>query len=317
MEEAGTSDVSIVLEKLEGNCLRCAVGATTAETVTFQLAGPLAGVTSLFVWITNSTHAFLQLPAVAVRAGLVTVTLPRDTIITLSTTTGQRKGSASADPGAYAPFPFPYSDDYEDGGEFAPGVFHADNGGTFEVTRSPACASGSQCLLQASPLYPSGTQWTGDFDPITSIGGTDWANYMASVLVLIQAPLPEYARADKDVLAHAPSPDGWLPRYAPEGRAKSTSRLAGPTPDPIATGVYGGICVRQIDQFDSGFCLLVGVGLVTATGAPMAGPGWVLQAGTSNMQRTVGTVLDSGALPAAFNLTAWHKIVLQVRTARK
>ena len=45
----------LVLEKLEGACLRCKVPTTTAETVTFHLAGALSGVKRLSMWLTNGT----------------------------------------------------------------------------------------------------------------------------------------------------------------------------------------------------------------------------------------------------------------------
>lgn len=41
---------TLVLEKLEGPCLRCAGQTTTAETVSFKLGGSLADITRLQVW---------------------------------------------------------------------------------------------------------------------------------------------------------------------------------------------------------------------------------------------------------------------------
>jgi hypothetical protein len=77
--------------------------------------------------------------------------------------------------------------------------------------------------------------------------------------------------------------------------------------DPIATGVYGGVCVRQIDQYASGFCLLVGVGLNGSNTA-----GWVLQAGPMGMKRTPGTILASGQ-DAAMDLAKYHSVSLTVQ----
>ena len=76
--------------------------------------------------------------------------------------------------------------------------FHADNGGAFEIradssggaAAAAGAAGGGKHLLQASPRYPAGTQWAGNFDPITSLGATDWANYAVSARVLLMPPPP-------------------------------------------------------------------------------------------------------------------------------
>eukprot|EP01043_Picozoa_sp_COSAG02_P113789 COSAG02_NODE_50048_length_323_cov_0.665179_1_plen_107_part_11 len=86
------------------------------------------------------------------------------------------------------------------------------------------------------------------------------------------------------------------------------------TSDTISDGVYGGVCVRQIDQYSSGFCLLVGVGLVKGgpDGEIAAGEkGWVLQAGAMGMARSAGTALRSGSLPQSFSLEEYHHLSLR------
>ena len=174
VDQAGAADLTLVIEKLEGACLRCRVPATAAEVVSFQLAGPLRSTPSLAMWLTNSTVSFVHVGQVAVHDGAFRVTVPRDTMITLSTTTGQAKGQAATCTGeticsgVYRPFPFPYSATYDDGEVGRMAKYHADNGGAFEI-RADATGGGKH-LLQASPRYPAGTQWAGNFDPITSLG---------------------------------------------------------------------------------------------------------------------------------------------------
>ena len=177
--------------------------------------------------------------------------------------------------------------------------FHADNGGAFEIRSDLGATSTGKHLLQASPRFPAGTEWAGNFDPITSLGATDWVNYQVSVDVMLMAPMPEYAKDDP--MVPTPTAEGVLTDW---------------TSDPISTGVYGGVCVRQIDQYSSGFCLLVGVGLVK--GGPdgeiaASEKGWVLQAGAMHMARSPGTALDSGSLPESFSLEEYHRLTLRVQ----
>lgn len=103
LAQAAATDFSLVVEKLEGACLRCSVNRTTAETVSFALAGPLLQArVVLAVWLTNATHGFVQMPDLVVTNGQFSLTVPRDTIISLTTTSGQAHGSA-AEPPADAP----------------------------------------------------------------------------------------------------------------------------------------------------------------------------------------------------------------------
>jgi len=93
--EARSGDLTLIIEKLEGACLRCRVAPTTTEPVVFALTGPIAGVTRLALWCSNATHQFVRLPDLVVADDTIRILAPRDTILTLSTTTGQRKGVAA------------------------------------------------------------------------------------------------------------------------------------------------------------------------------------------------------------------------------
>jgi hypothetical protein len=81
-------------------------------------------------------------------------------------------------------------------------------------------------------------------------------------------------------------------------------------PVPVAPSnlIFGGICVRQIDQFNSGFCLLVGLGLINNNTTPV----WVLQAGTIGIRMTLGTFIANGTLDSSFSLTAYQRLALSV-----
>jgi hypothetical protein len=154
-EACGESDITIVLEKLEGSALRCHVAPTVSETIQFQLADSYrATVHSMVVWLSNSSHQFVQLPDLPVGPkGLIRIELTRDTMITLTTTTGQRKGVAPSSLSArYQPFPFPYSDDFDASAVHKPARYLADGEGSFEVL--PAADGTGNVLAQTTPFYP-------------------------------------------------------------------------------------------------------------------------------------------------------------------
>ena len=89
-------------------------------------------------------------------------------------------------------------------------------------------------LFQASPRYPKGKGWSGNFDPITTLGASDWVNYGVFADVLVLAAPPAYALHDP--LVPLPTADGLLTDW---------------TSSPISPGAYAGICVRQMDQYSS------------------------------------------------------------------
>ncbi len=179
--------------------------------------------------------------------------------------------------------------------------------------------------MQAQPLFPAGTEWVADYDPITSLGSTAWADVSINVSVLPTAPAPRESLLDTLIIhpdthtglfdAHNSFPSSLNLNLNPN-TSRITSRITsgsgGSTASgPIASGAYAGVCVRQWDLYDTGYCLLVGAGL---TGAGVgSGKGWVLQAGSGHLARVAGTILASGGLPASFDLGAWHTVVLQAK----
>ena len=89
--------VTLILETLEGACLRCGGESPSPPTLyTFALSGgqlPGPG-TLLHVWATNETAYFVELPSVTVRAdGSFDVLLPADSMVTVSTQQGFVRGS--------------------------------------------------------------------------------------------------------------------------------------------------------------------------------------------------------------------------------
>jgi galactosylceramidase len=164
------ADYSIVVETFD---------ATAAQTVAFHLTNGLFTAT-LNLWQTTQASQFVQVGLVPVVGGTFTCTFQPECIYTLTTTSGQAKGSAV--PSASAPFPLPFKDDFE---SYAPGKtprFFSDQAGTFEsFTRAD---TQGQCLRQVLPQ--TGIRWTSEWYPYTLIGDAAWTDYDASADVLIE-----------------------------------------------------------------------------------------------------------------------------------
>ena len=148
------------------------------QTVTFRIRGGLSSGT-VHVWETNAGKVFEHVQDVQPVQGSFTIRFDPDSLYSLTTTTGQGKGTAQ--PPANSPFPFPYKDDFE-GGELgrAP-KFLADQDGAFEVH---ACRGRSgKCLEQVITEKP--IPWGPLPDPFTLAGDVNWTDYVVSVDVLL------------------------------------------------------------------------------------------------------------------------------------
>ena len=101
-------------------------------------------------------------------------------IYTLTTTTGQAKGSAI--PPAATPFPLPYKDNFESYAVPQTPKYLSDQAGTFETfTRTDGQG---QCLRQV--LTQIGIRWTSEWQPYSLIGDTNWQDYDVASDVLIE-----------------------------------------------------------------------------------------------------------------------------------
>eukprot|EP00946_MAST-07B_sp_MAST-7B-sp1_P001804 g1804.t1 len=170
-----TRDITIVMEKLHGDCLRCPGQTTEAEPFTLSLSASLR-YPNLQLWMTNETDSFLRLPDVPVdlETGEVTVMLRPDTIYTLTSLATAKKGNAKAPIPKPAPFPLPYTENFENRSPSSFPKYFSDNGGSFEIA---AEAKGAY-LLQAVRRPPIRNRWVPDVEPITILGDntTAWGD---------------------------------------------------------------------------------------------------------------------------------------------
>ncbi len=152
--------------------------AKTPQTVTFTLSDGL-GTEKLCVWRSNATEQFVKQADITPVNGTFTITLDPMSLYSLSTTTGQQKGSFDNVPPAKG-FTFPYYenfDSYTNPRElgYLPHYF-ADIVGGFEVTERPDGTG--KCLRQVVDKKPQ--SWAPEWAPYTIIGDEKWKDYEVS-----------------------------------------------------------------------------------------------------------------------------------------
>jgi hypothetical protein len=126
---------------------------------------------TLHVWETNQQRTFEHVGDITPRNGSFTYTFDPDSLYTLTTTTGQHKGTAVPPPAK--PFPLPYRESFEKTPILRSPPYLSDQDGAYEVHR---CAGRSgQCLEQVITQKP--IPWGPLPDPWTLAGDIHWTDY--------------------------------------------------------------------------------------------------------------------------------------------
>ncbi len=188
---SGAPHVTVVAEKLEGRCLRCAGQVTKDEIFSFKLGGALATAhRTLQVWTTNETHHFVSHGNISAAAdGTFSFLLPRDSIATFSSWfRGQYKHLPSAP--APAPFPLQLTDDFDSYSVDAQAKYFADNGGSFQIARDPGGAGGGMVLKQWVTQENGVNRWGRNVPPISLLGNASWLDASVAVDVRVEKPAP-------------------------------------------------------------------------------------------------------------------------------
>jgi galactosylceramidase len=153
-------------------------GAKSVQNVTFNVSGGLSGG-KICVWRSDAQEQFVQQAGIKLEKNSFTIALEPDSVYSISTTTGQRKGSFENIP-AETTFPFPY---YETFDEYsAPEQFGylphytADIAGIFEIAERPDKTG--KCLRQVVAQKPQ--SWAPEWMPYTIIGDEHWQDYEVS-----------------------------------------------------------------------------------------------------------------------------------------
>lgn len=169
-----TGDYSIILETK---------GAKTAQQVSFRISGNLSAK-GLCVWRSNEQEQFVQQESIKPVNGSFTVILEPNSVYSLSTTTGQQKGSFTSIPPP-KPFPLPYYETFEPysipkAWGYLP-RYTADIVDAFEIVDRPD--KKGRCLQQVVP-EPT-ISWATDWLPYTILGDDQWQNYEISADVYL------------------------------------------------------------------------------------------------------------------------------------
>lgn len=169
LRNPASDDFSIIIETKD---------ATSAKTVEVRLPKGLSRK-HLCVWRSNAREQFVRQQDIAQKGGRFTITLEPNTVYSLSTTSGQQKGSF-ADVPASAPFPLPYSDNFDQYAQPASWGYLprylADLIGAFELTPRPD--SKGQCIRQTVGEHT--LSWAPEWHHYTILGDSAWRDYEVS-----------------------------------------------------------------------------------------------------------------------------------------
>ncbi len=176
LKSANGSDWSSIIETVD---------ATVAQTVTYAVTGGLSAGT-VHVWSTNvnsgnSADYFVHAADITPSGGAFSLTLQPGFVYSVTTTTGQGKGTAASPAGAS--LALPYSDNFDSATAGQQPRYLEQQQGAFEVG---SCAGGrtGQCLMQRAPVRP--IEWTPDSNPYTIGGDPGWTNYTVSADALLE-----------------------------------------------------------------------------------------------------------------------------------
>ncbi|WP_410631279.1 ricin-type beta-trefoil lectin domain protein [Amycolatopsis sp. cmx-4-83] len=160
-------------------------GSTAAQTVDVRVSGGLSTGT-VHVWATDmgsssSANWFVRQPDVTPANGGYRLTLQPNHIYTVTTTTGQGKGTAAGP--ARGSLALPYADNFEQYATRKQPKYTEDMQGSYETRPCTGGRSG-QCLQQVAPVRP--INWQDDSDAFTLVGDPSWSNYTVSVDVTLR-----------------------------------------------------------------------------------------------------------------------------------
>ncbi|MFL6127296.1 ricin-type beta-trefoil lectin domain protein [Actinophytocola sp.] len=176
LKSPDNSDYSTIIETVD---------ATAAQTLNFSVTGGLS-TGQVHVWSTNlnSTNAasfFVHSTDVTPSGGAFSLTVQPGFLYSITTTTGQGKGTATSP--AQGSLSLPYSDDFDGYSTGREPKYLMAQQGAFEVS---ACGGGRSgvCVRQAAPQQP--ILWKENATPYALLGNVNWNNYTVSADALLE-----------------------------------------------------------------------------------------------------------------------------------
>jgi hypothetical protein len=176
LKSTNNSDYSTIIETTT---------ATAAQNVTVHVSGGLSDAT-VHVWATdlessNPADYFVQQPSITPSGGSYSLTVQPGYIYSLTTTSGQGKGTAASP--ASGSLSLPYSDNFDNDTIDQQPRYLAQQQGAFEVENCAGGRSG-RCVQQQAPTEP--VEWDSNSNPYTMGGNLGWTNYTVSADALIE-----------------------------------------------------------------------------------------------------------------------------------
>jgi hypothetical protein len=162
------------------------VDATAAQTLSVTVAGGLSTGT-VHVWAsnvksTNLSDYFKHTTDITPSGGKYTLTLQPGFLYSITTTTGQSKGSAKGAAGHG--LALPYTDNFDGYGVGHEARYLADMDGAFEIVNCGGGRAG-QCVRQMAAQQP--VVWrTGNRDPSALLGDLGWKDYTLKVDTMLE-----------------------------------------------------------------------------------------------------------------------------------
>ncbi len=177
LRSPSTGDYSTIIETMD---------AGAAQTLNFTVTGGLSTGT-VRVWSTNvrsntSTEHFVRGADITPSGGAFSLTVQPGYVYSITTTTGQGKGTAVSP--AQGNLKLPYSDTFDSYDVGREATYLMDQQGSFEVATCGGGHSG-RCVRQMSDQAP--IYWTsGHAEPFTLLGDLTWRNYTVSSDVMLE-----------------------------------------------------------------------------------------------------------------------------------
>ena len=154
----------------------------TGEKQKVKIAiGPGLKTGPVYVWKSTEKEQFINEKPLRLHKNFIEIELEPNAIYTLTSTTGQTKGSFGTPP-ERKPFPFPFVENFDSYSSGKTPRYFSDQKGTFETCQSP---KGGMCLVQIVPKQ--GILWYNNWllKPHTLFGDVNWQDYAIEGDVLL------------------------------------------------------------------------------------------------------------------------------------
>src|SRR6266496_546540 len=176
LKSPNNSDYSTIVETMD---------AGSAQTLHFGVTGGLS-TGQMHVWATNlrsnnPADYFVHTADLTPSGGAYSLTVQPGFLYSITTTTGQGKGTATGP--ARASLALPYADSFDSYAAGTEAKYLMDMQGAFEVA---GCGGGhtGQCVRQMSPQ--AANWWNGLSEPYALLGDLSWRNYTVATDVLLE-----------------------------------------------------------------------------------------------------------------------------------